>query len=1026
MRSSAQLGYSLLFFLSGATGLVYQLLWVRMLYQTFGSTIQSVATVVAAFLGGLGLGAWLLGRRADRHPRPAALYGWLEIGIGLFGVLSPALLAAVHWIYLGIAGGLGVSGGPSVALRFGLAALVLLIPTTLMGGTLPVLARAFMGERREVLQPVVGRLYGLNTLGAVVGTALAGFVLIEHVGITRSLGGAAAVNLAVGGAALAIARPLAPTPTAPPAGNPGRRDALTLAALVLLGATAFAALLEEIAWTRVLVMIVGGSTYAFTLILAVFLLGIGIGSAVVARRVGPRVETAARAALAQGIAAAGAAVLFLFFTALPVYIIAVFQVPFFGAGHRLALMGLAVGGVVLVPAIGMGMTFPLLTDLVARTDAARSGDVGRAYGINTIGSIAGSVLTGFVLVTTLGTDVTLRLGLVISGAAALTLAALAARVAVGEPDLRARVRRRGNAAGGLAAVGLVAAFAAPSWSTRLIDLGPTIYARSPMSATALDAFLVHRGVRQMDFREGRNATVSVWESEAGRSLKVNGKADASDHGDMSTQVMLGLAPALARPEARSAFVIGHGSGVTAGVLAAVPGMERVRIVELEPAVLAMDRFFTHVNDSVLSRPTVRAIVDDARSALQLTRERFDVIVSEPSNPWVAGVATLYTPEFFRVVRSRLADGGVFGQWIQLYQLPLPVMAGIVRSVRAVFPHVQLWFGSPHDVMVLASAVPFRDDPAWRARLVGPGGAVATMARDWLGVEHPDDVRGRFLFADSGTALLVARAALHHTDDRPTLEYVAARRFLDGEGTTGVLDSLIALGAGVGEGGSLEQRARAFASRRGDARGLAYLDAVRRARPAESAWTVRVAIARLSLGDTLFADTALARVVRSEPAGHPDAHLVLGLIAVARGDTTRARNLLTTALVLGADTTQIHGARALLASGAGRWQPAAAEIRAALATARPSFRRPFPYAAVGDALAGLSVDGPAALADSVAAEVMAWRGAWSRVVAIRAAAALRARRCDAAAAAFGTLLEFGITRPDGPDLVARCRAGGVPR
>ncbi len=1024
MRSSARLGYSLLFFLSGATGLVYQLLWVRMLYQTFGSTIQSVTTVVAAFLGGLGLGAWLIGRRADRHPRPAALYGWLEIAIGLFGLLSPVLLTVVHRIYLAVAGGLGVAGGASLALRFGLAALVLLVPTTLMGGTLPVLARGFMGERRDELQPAVGRLYSLNTLGAVAGTALAGFVLIEHVGIMRSLWGAAAVNLAVGAVALGIARPLDPTPEPPPAVATRRRDALTVSALVLLGVTAFAALLEEIAWTRVLVMMVGGSTYAFTLILAVFLLGIGIGSAVVARRAGPRIETAARAALAQGVAAAGAAVLFLFFTALPVYIIAVFQVPFLAAGHRLALLGLAVGGVVLVPAIGMGMTFPLLTDLVARTDAARSGDVGRAYALNTVGSIAGSVLTGFVLVTTLGTDVTLRVGLVLSGVAALTLAALAARTPIAEPHLRARVRRRTNAAGALAAVGLVAAFAAPPWSTRLIDLGPTIYARSPMSASSLRAFLAHRGVRQVAFREGRNATVSVWESESGRSLKLNGKADASDHGDMATQLMLGLAPALARPEARSAFVIGHGSGVTASVLAAVPGMERVRIVELEPAVLTMDRYFTHVNDSVLHRPAVRAIVDDARSALQLSRERFDVIVSEPSNPWVAGVATLYTPEFFGVVRSRLADDGVFGQWIQLYQLPLPVVAGIVRSIRAVFPHVQLWFGSPHDVIVLASREPFREDPAWRGRLVGPGGALALPARDWLGVEQPDDVRGRFLFADSGTALLVARAALHHTDDRPALEYVAARRFLDGEGVSGILDSLIAIGAMVGEGAPAEQRAMAFASRRGEARGLAYLDAVRRGRPRESAWAVRVAVVRVALGDTLFADTALARVVRTEPAEHPDAHLVLGQIAAARRDTARARNLLTTALILGADTTLVHGTRAVLAAQAGRWAETAGEIGAALATARPSFRRPFPYAAVGDALAALSVAGPPALADSVAAAVVAWRGSWSRAVAIRAAAALRAGRCDAAADAFIGLSGFGIDRPDGPGLVERCRSGAA--
>src|SRR5256885_2875018 len=195
MRSSAARAYSLLFFLSGATGLVYELLWVRILYQSFGSTIQSITTVVAAYMGGLGLGAWLLGRKADRHPRPAALYGWLEIAIGAFGLASPFVLSLAHRVYIGTAGTLALGGAASVALRFGLAALVLLVPTTLMGGTLPAMTRAFMGDDRGLLKRSLGGLYGLNTLGAVAGTALAGFFLIEYVGVRASLWATAAINL---------------------------------------------------------------------------------------------------------------------------------------------------------------------------------------------------------------------------------------------------------------------------------------------------------------------------------------------------------------------------------------------------------------------------------------------------------------------------------------------------------------------------------------------------------------------------------------------------------------------------------------------------------------------------------------------------------------------------------------------------------------------------------------------------------------------------------------------------------------
>src|SRR5438552_2668226 len=244
MRSRQALLYSFLFFLSGATGLVYELLWVRVLYQSFGSTIQSVTTVVAAYMGGLGLGAWLFGRIADRTARPAVLYGRLEIAIGVFGVLSPLVLGFAHWLYIGTAGALALGGSASVALRFGLAALVLLIPTTLMGGTLPVLTRAFTGDDRSLLKPSLGRLYGLNTLGAMVGTALAGFFLIEFVGVKFSLWATAAINLAIGAAAIRLGRVRSLSdPGRQPGDEPISRpaaDQLRTLALILLGITAFA------------------------------------------------------------------------------------------------------------------------------------------------------------------------------------------------------------------------------------------------------------------------------------------------------------------------------------------------------------------------------------------------------------------------------------------------------------------------------------------------------------------------------------------------------------------------------------------------------------------------------------------------------------------------------------------------------------------------------------------------------------------------------------------------------------------
>jgi spermidine synthase len=679
----------------------------------------------------------------------------------------------------------------------------------------------------------------------------------------------------------------------------------------------------------------------------------------------------------------------------------------------------AIGAVVLIPAIGMGMSFPLLTDLATRSRRARGADIGAAYALNTVGSILGAVLTGFVLVVALGTQTTLRVGLVINALAALTLAALAAR-GVGEASADdRRVRVRVLAGGILGMLCLVAAITAPGWSTRLIDLGPTIYARQQMDNAARQRFLEHRGARQLAFREGPNATVSVWEGEAGRSLRVNGKVDASDRGDMDTQIMLGLAPLGAHPRATSAFVIGHGTGVTTHVLASAPGMQRVKVVEIEPAVLAMDSLFYSVNDSVLRRPNVQAVVDDARSALQLDRTRYDVIVSEPSNPWVAGIATLYTPEFFRIAKSRLADDGIFCQWIQLYQLPLPIVAGIVSSLREVFPHVNVWFGGTSDLVVLASSRPISYDRQWIAQLLNPGGQLFGLGREWLSIDSPDQYFGRMLLGDSGVSRLITRAEFNHTDDRPRLEFVAARRFLDpGAAAYAVFDSLMQMGR-RDDNTAPFALLRILAQRRGDAGVLPYLEGARRAQPDVSEWIVRMAGIRLAMGDTARADSLLeAALARGSRA---DALTTRGLLAAVRSKplaTLRLRE----ALAAGGDTAQVRAALALISARAERWEEAAAQARGALGAAQGTFRHPYPGEFLSQALGQIAIDAPALLADSVLRYAVSRRPGSARYRELATVAALRAGRCEDAAAGFLELLEFAMDRANGPALVRDCWTG----
>lgn len=1027
MRFRPVTGYSLLFFLSGATGLVYELLWVRLLYQSFGSTVQSATTVVAAYMGGLGLGAYLLGRSGDRHPRPAALYGRLEILIGLFGLVSPLVLGLTQHAYIALARGLTEGSGWSVALRFGLAGLVLLIPTTLMGGTLPVLTRAFTATDRGRLRTSLARLYGINTLGAVLGTALAGFFLIELVGIRLSLLATAVVNIAIGLIALRLPDPGgSPDPERKPSVDGSEVSPVPVRlrriALALLATTAFVSLLDEIAWTRVLVMVVGGSTYAFTLVLLCFLLGIGLGSALIARRSATPTDTAATAVFAQGLTAAGAALMIAFFSALPAYVLLVFQIQGLDAGPRLGLLGGAVAAVVLVPALGMGMTFPLLTDLIAARAEARGADVGRAYLLNTAGSILGAVLTGFVLVTVLGSDTTLRLGVAVNVLAALALAVTVSHgVAEGSREQRRlQVRVLGGAI--LATAGLVAVVAAPGRGLRAIDLGPTIYGRAKMTAAERRSFLDHPGARPLQFIEGRNSTVSVWESPVGRALKVNGKVDASDYGDMDTQLMLGLAPVAARPRPHAALAIGFGSGVTTAVLAAVPGMEQVRVVELEPAVLQLAPYFRSVNQDVLARPNVHAITDDARSALQLTRERFDVIVSEPSNPWVAGVATLYTPDFYRIVRSRLLDDGVFCQWVQLYQLPLAVVAGIVRNVQAVFPHVAVWSAGSYDLMVLGSAHPLVPDTAWVDSLLGRGGPLAGPGREFLMLDQPEQYFDRQVLGEAGVARLVQRSTLTHTDDRPQLEYVAARRFLDSREMGDILDSLAAIERPVETVDHLpaDRLARALSARLGDVAATGFVETAHRAAPSDPRWLVPLAGLALASGDTVRADSLLASV----HPGDPRALLLSGLIATARDEPARARPLLVRALAAGADTARARAALAQLDAADSLWPAAVRGVWGVLAATRNTFRAALPRDLLAPALEGIALAAPPAVADSVLAAVQAVRPGWPKSYELRAAALLRAGKCDAAARQFLTLEDFGLEREDGPELVERCRRGGT--
>jgi hypothetical protein len=452
-------------------------------------------------------------------------------------------------------------------------------------------------------------------------------------------------------------------------------------------------------------------------------------------------------------------------------------------------------------------------------------------------------------------------------------------------------------------------------------------------------------------------------------------------------------------------------------------MERVRVVELEPAVLDMAPLFRHVNQDVLARHNVLAIADDARSALQLSPERFDVIVSEPSNPWVAGVATLYTPEFYHIVRRRLSDDGVFGQWVQLYQLPLAVVAGIVRNVRDVFPHVAVWAAGAYDLLVLGSAQPLVPDTGWVTMLLGPGGALQRAGHEYLGIDTPLAYFDRQVMGQQGVERLGSRAGLAHSDDRPELEFVAARRFLDSRTAGSIIDSLAAIQAPVEAADHLAplRLARSLSVRFGDPAGLPFVRAAQAAHPHDPFWRLSLSAIGVILGDTALADSLLPSALGH---GDPRALLLAGTIALARHQSGAARDLLRRALAAGADTGRARAALAALAARDSLWPAVIAETRASLRATRSTLRSPFPRDLLSAPLAQLALDGPPAATDSVLVEAIRVRSSWARLYELRALTALRQHACDVAADQFLILLEFGLTRDDGPALVAQCRREAV--
>ncbi|MFL6246346.1 MAG: fused MFS/spermidine synthase [Thermoanaerobaculia bacterium] len=765
-----------LLFVSGLCALVYQTVWMRELRLFFGASTLAGAAVLAIFMGGLGAGAAILGKRADAHEHPLRFYGMLEIGIAISAACTPWLIAGVRIAY--------VASGGSIVLRFVLAALVLALPTFLMGGTLSAAARSVAGDsgRRSV-----ALLYAMNTAGAVSGAVIAGFILLERYGNRRTLFIAAALNLAIGAIArLSVipsvvegpGRPAGamhePRATRPPGSSTHARDDISRNIVCAAAAiTGFVFLLMELVWYRMLSPLLGGTTFMFALVLAMALAGIGIGGGLYARWSGTALATSGGLAIALALEALTLGIPYAIGDRIALLALALHDVPSFAL--QMGGWAIVTAIVVLPAAIVAGVQFPLLIALLGqgREDVGR--DVGSAYAWNTAGAIAGSLAGGFALIPYLGATGCWRLCITMLVALAAVFAWRAQRTSH---------LMYATLAGGVAVVALFAAGPTAVWRHSGIGAG-----RAPRMITAADSRIWMNSVRRtlLADAEGRESSIALLRDDD-LGLIVNGKSDGSARRDAGTQVMAGMIAALLHPQPRTAMIVGLGTGTTAGWLAAVPSMQRVDVVELEPAVVRLAREYARVNHDALDNPKVRVAAGDARETLLVSRARYDIIFSEPSNPYRAGVASLYTREFYEAARARLERGGIFAQWVQTYSIDADTARTIYATLTSVFPYVQTWTTNPGDVVLLASREPITlDANAMRRRLAQEPfrGAVHSAWR----VESAEGVLAHFIANEIVAAAFSKDARELNTDDRPVIEFGFARSLgRDSFGTTDILNA----------------------------------------------------------------------------------------------------------------------------------------------------------------------------------------------------------------------------------------------
>jgi len=779
----------LLFFLSGAAALAYQVVWVRSLQLVFGGSHFAVTTVLSVFMAGLALGSHLFGKRVEALRRPLRLYGILEVGIAISAVLFLLLTELYPYLYVPLARAAEENVLYLSFLRVTFAVIAMIVPTTLMGGTLPVLTR-FASEHSRQTREQVSFLYGFNTLGAMAGTLLAGFVLLPRFTVAGTSAIAIATNALIGLASLVLARkPIfqesegagtLPAGRGEPSGKNQGNSAREMTGspvpfdLVLwgIGISGFCALGYEVLWTRVLSMVVGASVYSFTVMLVSFLTGIALGSkafGIFIRGFPGACRTPGRAVVLFGavqvLIGLAALVVTYYIRDLPSHAIRI-QNYLLGTGisefevRQGANFAVAFSHM-FVPAFFMGTAFPLAGKI--RADGGRSAGeaIGEVSVYNTVGAILGAASSGFLLIYLFGIERSVQF---------LVLVNVGTGILIATSAWKRRMVTWGTA-GITAAVIAALALSPDLW--RMWDLKYFAIYRNNTREAFDTAFNMKDAMENTDvlyYAEGVQATVSAIKVKGGsQAFITNGRIEASDQKEgIQCQYTLGHLPMLLNRNPKKVFVLGTGSGMTLGATSVHPGVEEIVLAEIEPKVLGVARTFSRYNHDVLDNPKVRIVFNDGRNYLRTTKKKFDVITADPIHPWFSGAGYLYTAEYFRLASERLNPGGIACQWLPIYELSVDDLKSVVRTFSQSFRYTMLWL-TRNDAELVGSNDPIAIDERELERRIAAPGVLDDLKSVDMG--SAEDFLAYFVMGTEGMKRFGSGGVVN-TDDNLHLEFSA--------------------------------------------------------------------------------------------------------------------------------------------------------------------------------------------------------------------------------------------------------------